>query len=108
MADTLNETVRSTRNGAMPGEVRARANDVMEDFNELGKDVTKLAEAATRAARAQVTSAGERVRSASATLSTRAKGGAAYVGDRVREHPGAALGLTLGAGVLLGILLSRR
>lgn len=108
MADTINDTVRQNRNGAMPGEVRARANDVLEDFTELGKDVSKLAEAATRAARDQVTTAGARMRAASQTLSERARGSATYMGERVREHPGAAIGLTLGAGVLIGMLLSRR
>jgi ElaB/YqjD/DUF883 family membrane-anchored ribosome-binding protein len=108
MTEAINDSVRSSRNGAMPGEVRARANDVLEDFNALSKDVSKLATAASRAARAQVASAGEQVRTASQSLSERARNGASMVSERVREHPGAALGLTLGAGVLLGMFLSRR
>jgi ElaB/YqjD/DUF883 family membrane-anchored ribosome-binding protein len=33
--------------------------------------------------------------------------GAEYVGEQVREHPGVAIGASLGAGLLIGMLLSR-
>jgi ElaB/YqjD/DUF883 family membrane-anchored ribosome-binding protein len=96
------------RNGAMRGAVRARANDVLEDFAELGKDVSRLADAAGKAARAEVTHATKRVSHLGTDLTARARGGATYVATQVREHPGAAIGVTLGAGVLVGLLLSRR
>ena len=96
------------RNGAMRHNVRARANDVLDDFNELSKDVSRLADAAGKAARAEVKSAGKRVRHMRDTVGERARNSASYAAEQVREHPGAAIGVTLGAGVLLGLLLSRR
>lgn len=96
------------RNGAMRHAVRARANDVLDDFAELSKDVSRLADAAGKAARHEVSSAGSRVRSLGSDLSERARSSADYAVTQVRERPGAALGITLGAGVLLGLLLSRR
>lgn len=103
------ETARGARrNGAMRTNVRARANDVLDDFAELSKDFTRLADAAGKAAKAEVATAGQRVRSLSGDLTTRARDSASMVTERVREHPGAAIGITLGAGVLLGLLLSRR
>ena len=106
MAQTMNTATR--RNGAMRHNVRARANDVLEDFAELSKDVTRLADAASKAARAEVGAATSRVRHFGGGLSERARNSATYAAERVREHPGAAIGVTLGAGVLLGMLLSRR
>lgn len=96
------------RNGAMRHNVRARAHDVIDDFNELSKDVNRLADAAGKAARAEVNTAGKRLLTLSDDLSSRARSSANYAAEQVREHPGAAIGLTLGAGVLLGLLLSRR
>lgn len=105
MAQTM-QTQR--RNGAMRHAVRARANDVLDDFAELSKDVSRLADAAGKAARAEVNTASTRMRSLSHDLTERARHGADYAVTKVRERPGAALGITLGAGLLLGLLLSRR
>lgn len=105
MAQTM-QTQR--RNGAMRHTVRARANDVLDDFAELSKDVSRLADAAGKAARAEVNTASNRVRSLGSDLTQRARDSAGYAVTQVRERPGAALGITLGAGVLLGLLLSRR
>jgi len=102
------DTARSRKNGQARGAVRARANDVLDDFSELRKDMSRLAEAANKAARAEVKHAGQRLESIGKDLRTRASGSADYAVEKVREHPGAALGITLGAGLLLGMLLARR
>ncbi len=108
MAQSMESMRHQRRNGAMRGAVRARANDVIDDFSELTKDVSRLADAASKAARAEVTSVGKRARVFGADITHRARDGANYMSAQVREHPGAAIGVTLGAGVLLGLLLSRR
>lgn len=108
MAQSMQSARETRRNGAMRHNVRARASDVIDDFNELSKDVTRLADAAGKAARAEVNTAGKRLRTIGEDVSTRARSGVTYAADQVREHPGAAIGVTLGAGVLLGLLLSRR
>lgn len=107
------------RNGAARSALKARASDVMDDFAELRKDVNKLAEAASKAARAEVKHAGKRFTTMSGSLREsasekltelrdRASQSAEYAADKVRTHPGAAVGISLGAGLLLGLLLSRR
>jgi ElaB/YqjD/DUF883 family membrane-anchored ribosome-binding protein len=100
------DTARGKKNGH--GALRARTHDVMDDFSELRKDMSRLAEAANKAARAEVKHAGQRLESIGKTLRTRASDGADLAVEKVREHPGAALGITLGAGLLLGVLLARR
>ncbi|MDX2276848.1 MAG: hypothetical protein NW206_15465 [Hyphomonadaceae bacterium] len=95
-------------NGHTRSALKARAHDVIEDFSALHKDVRKLARAANKAARVEVQHAGERLTSTAANLRQQARDRAAMLSDRVRERPGAALGISLGAGLLLGLLLSRR
>jgi len=106
MAQSMQSEQR--RNGAMRHNVRARANDVLDDFAELSKDVSRLADAAGKAARAEVNTASKRVRGMRDSLGERARYGATYAVEKVRERPGAAVGVSLGAGLLLGLLLSRR
>lgn len=96
------------RNGAARNALKARASDVMDDFAELRKDVNRLADAAQKAARAEVKDARKRLTSVSGNLRTRAAEGVDRAVDRVRTHPGAAVGISLGAGLLIGLLLSRR
>jgi ElaB/YqjD/DUF883 family membrane-anchored ribosome-binding protein len=102
------ETGRGKRNGDARSELRSRATDVIDDVTELRKDLGHLAEAASKAARAEVTNAGKRIQGAGGELRTRASASAEMVADRVREHPGAAIGISVGAGVLIGLLLSAR
>jgi ElaB/YqjD/DUF883 family membrane-anchored ribosome-binding protein len=104
----MDTALRGKKNGHARSAVRARANDVLDDFGELRKDMSKLAEAANKAARAEVKHAGQRLESIGKDLRTRAGDSADYAVEKVREHPGAALGITLGAGLLIGVLLARR
>ncbi|HRE42935.1 MAG TPA: hypothetical protein PKY87_03070 [Terricaulis sp.] len=108
MAQLMETTRHQRRNGAMRNAVRARANDVMDDFSELKKDVSRLADAAGKAARAEANHAGQKVRLFGGDIRQRASDTVERVTTEVRAHPGAALGATLGAGVILGLLLSRR
>jgi len=98
----------SRRNGAARGALKSRASDVMDDFTELRRDMQLLAEAASKAARTEVKHTGRRLEMLGRDLRGRATEGASYVGTQVREHPGAAIGISLGAGLLIGLLLSRR
>ncbi len=102
------DTVRGKENGHARGALKARATDVLDDFVELRKDMSRLAEAANKAARDEVKHASLRLDSIGKDLRTRANERAGYAAEKVREHPGAALGITLGAGLLLGMLISRR
>lgn len=102
------DTVRGKKNGHARGALKARATDVLDDFVELRKDMSRLAEAANKAARDEVKHASLRLDSIGKDLRTRANERAGYAVEKVREHPGAALGITLGAGLLLGMLISRR
>lgn len=108
MAQAFETVGRSKRNGAARDAIRARANDVIEDFSELRKDVSRLADAASKAARDEVKHTGVRLSKLSGVMKSRASESAAYVGDKVREHPGAAVGIAVGAGLLLGLMLSGR
>lgn len=100
--------VDERRNGAARSAVKARAADVLDDFEELRRDVRKLAGAAGKAARQEVKYTGKKIERMSRDLKTRARENVDLAGNTVREHPAAAIGASLGAGVLLGFLLSRR
>jgi ElaB/YqjD/DUF883 family membrane-anchored ribosome-binding protein len=105
MAQALHE---GRKNGSARHALKARANDVMDDFAELTKDVNRLAEAANKAAREEVKFAGKRLNGLSSNMRARATDSVSYATDKVREHPGAAIGISLGAGLLLGVLMARR
>jgi len=96
------------KNGAARAALKARASDVLEDFSELRKDVNRLAEAANKAARVEMKHARKRLSGLSHELSDRASQGMSYTADQVRAHPGAAIGISLGAGLLIGLLLTAR
>jgi ElaB/YqjD/DUF883 family membrane-anchored ribosome-binding protein len=108
MMAQLDTTTRGRKNGHARTALKARANDVLDDFVELRKDMSRLAEAANKAARSEVKDAGHRLEVIGKDLRTRANDSAGYAVEKVREHPGAALGISLGAGLLLGMLISRR
>ncbi len=108
MAQGFETVARSKRNGAARDAVRARANDVMDDFTELRKDVSKLADAASKAARDEVKHTGVRLQKLRGSMKQRASEGATFLTERVRERPGASVGIAVGAGLLLGLLLSAR
>jgi len=100
--------MRGKKNGHARTALKARANDVLDDFSELRKDMTRLAEAANKAARDEVKHAGHRLEAIGKDMRSRATDGAGYAIDKVRERPAAAVGISLGAGLLIGLLLSRR
>lgn len=102
------ETARGRRNGAARDALKSRASDVMDDFAELRKDVGRLADAATKAARAEVKQTGSRFQKLQSDVSARTRGGAEYVTEHVRARPATAVGVSVGAGLLLGLLLSAR
>lgn len=104
----LDTTMRSRKNGHARGALKARANDVLDDFSELRKDMSRLADAANKAARSEVKHAGHRLEAIGKDLRVRAREGAGYAVEQVRAHPGAAIGVSLGAGLLIGLLLARR
>jgi len=104
----LQEDSRGKRNGHAREALKSRATDVMDDFAELRKDVNKLAEAANKAARAEVRNASKRLEVFGRGVRSGTEDRITYVGDKVREHPGAAIGVSLGAGLLLGMFLVRR
>lgn len=104
----LDTSIRGKKNGHARGALKARTNDVLDDFVELRKDMSRLADAANRAARDEVKHAGQRLEVIGKDMRTRATDGAEYAVGKVREHPGAAIGISLGAGLLIGLLVSRR
>ena len=108
MAQALDTGMRGKKNGHARAALRSRATDVLDDFAELRKDMTRLADAANKAARSEVKHAGKRLEGLGRNMRTRASEGAGYAVDQVRTHPGAALGVSLGAGLVIGMLLARR
>lgn len=104
----LDTTMRGRKNGHARSALKARATDVLDDFSELRKDMSRLAEAANKAARDEVKHAGHRLEAIGKDMRTRASDGAGYAIEKVRERPAAAIGISLGAGLLIGLLLSRR
>ncbi|MEZ6022817.1 MAG: hypothetical protein R3C16_05260 [Hyphomonadaceae bacterium] len=108
MSNAIETGFRGRKNGYARAQVRSRAGDVLEDFGDLRKDMGRLANAATRAARIEARDAGRRIEKIGRNLRSRAGESADYVSEQVRSHPGAAIGASLGAGLLLGFLLTRR
>lgn len=104
----LDTSVRGKKNGHARGALKARASDVLDDFVELRKDMNRLADAANKAARSEVKHAGQRIEVIGKDLRTRASDGADYAVEQVRQNPGKAIGISLGAGLVLGMLLARR
>lgn len=108
-SQTLDGSLRGKRNGhAARTALKSRATDVLDDFAELRKDMSKLADAANKAARDEVKFAGKRLETLGRDVRVRAGDSANYVVDQVRERPGATIGISLGAGLLLGLFLFRR
>lgn len=104
----LDTSARGKKNGHARGALKARASDVLDDFVELRKDMNRLADAANKAARSEVKHAGQRIEVIGKDLRTRASDGADYAVEQVRQNPGKAIGISLGAGLVLGMLLARR
>ena len=96
------------RNGVARNALRSRAGDVLDDFGALKKDMSKLAQAARKAAKVEVRHTGERLQAIGRDLRTQAGDRAANLSEVVRERPGAAVGISLGAGLLLGLILTAR
>jgi ElaB/YqjD/DUF883 family membrane-anchored ribosome-binding protein len=108
MAQALDTGVRGRKNGHARSALKSRTTDVLDDFTELRKDMTKLADAARKAAREEVKHAGQRLEGLGRDIRTRAAEGSEYAVEQVRSHPAAAIGISLGAGLLLGMVLARR
>jgi ElaB/YqjD/DUF883 family membrane-anchored ribosome-binding protein len=100
--------MRGRKNGHARSALKSRTSDVIDDFGELRKDVSRLAKAARKAAREEVKTTGKRLEELGRDIRTRASEGADHAVDQVRTHPGAAIGVSLGAGLVIGMLLSRR
>lgn len=108
MAQSLELATRGRRNGSARGALKSRAHDVLEDFAGLRQDMSKLADAASKAARAEVKQAGKKLETIGRDLRGRATSSADMLVEQVRARPVAAIGATLGAGLLLGLLLRGR
>ena len=108
MAQTSEFLTRGRGNGRVRHALKSRTHDVLDDFVELRKDMGKLAQAASRAARSEVLTTGKRLEEIGRDMRTRAGESVGYVTEQVRAHPGATIGLTLGAGVLIGLMLAAR
>ena len=107
MAQTSERVLRGKSNGAARGALKSRSDDVLEDFAELRKDVGRLYEAANQAARSEIRFAKNRVGQLTEDLRGQASERAEYVSEQVRLHPYAAIGASLGVGLLLGLLAKR-
>jgi ElaB/YqjD/DUF883 family membrane-anchored ribosome-binding protein len=108
MAMAQAQTTLARRNGRARETLKESASEVLSDLDTLRKDMARLADAANQAARAEVAHTGERIGRLSQQVRERAGAGADYVSEQVRTHPTATVGIALGAGLLLGWLISRR
>jgi ElaB/YqjD/DUF883 family membrane-anchored ribosome-binding protein len=107
MAQASERPLRGKSNGAARDALKSRTDDVLEDFAELRKDVGRLYEAANQAARSEIRFAKNRVGQLTDDLRGQASERAEYLGEQVRSHPYVAIGASLGAGLLLGLLARR-
>jgi ElaB/YqjD/DUF883 family membrane-anchored ribosome-binding protein len=108
MTQASERILRGKSNGAARGALKSRTDDVLEDFAELRKDVGRLYDAANQAARSEIRFAKNRVGQLTEDLRGQASERAEYVSEQVRLHPYAAIGASLGVGLLLGLLAKRR
>ena len=108
MPQASERLARGKSNGAARGALKSRTDDVIDDFAELRKDVGRLYEAANQAARSEMRFARSRVGQLTADLRDQASERAEVLGEQVRTHPYAAIGASLGLGLLLGMMLKRR
>ena len=112
MPHALDASRFGKRNGHARGALKSSAQDVLDDFDELRKDVNKLAGAAQRAAREEAAEISHRVTAQidamKGQVRTRAYKGVDQLSDQVRDRPATALGIALGAGLLIGIALTPR
>jgi ElaB/YqjD/DUF883 family membrane-anchored ribosome-binding protein len=99
---------RVRRNGHVHGAMKSRANDVVTDISELKKDVTKLAEAIAKVAKVEAATYTDQLSHIRDDVRSRAEVGVAYVGDHVRARPAAAVGISVGVGMLLGLVLAAK
>jgi len=106
-------------NGSARAALRARVSDLVDDLEELREDAAKLADAVGNAAKAEVREAQSRVQDFRDDVEKRVRsrvregeryvrGGVGSVRTSVREQPIQMLGVALGAGVVLGLLMSAR
>lgn len=101
---TLSTNSSNTETKSHRGELSEAAGHLREDLGELGKDTRHTLEAAGSCAKDGLDSAleiaktgGEKCKSVHSTLA-----------EQVRQHPTAAVLLTIGAGLLVGRMLPRR
>lgn len=110
---------RGKRNGDARAALMDRTTDLIDDIATLRKDVSRLADAAGTAARQEVKHAGKRIgalrsdvsqRASLLSQSVRERAGdtADYLSEKVRENPAKTIGISVGAGLLLGLLLAAR
>ncbi|MET0183360.1 MAG: hypothetical protein ABW199_10780 [Caulobacterales bacterium] len=82
--------------------------EVKESLTALRDDASKLGGAIKSAAREKIADQRGRLEDATHELSERAQTIFSRLEERVRNKPAAALGISLGAGLVLGMLMFRR
>jgi ElaB/YqjD/DUF883 family membrane-anchored ribosome-binding protein len=85
-----------------------QAESILQDAEELLAATAHVAEEKVIEARRRLSAAVAKGKEAWEVIQSRAAAGAKATDEAIREHPYQALGIALGAGVLVGYLVSRR
>ncbi len=90
------------------GASKTATAEVKENLTTLRDDAKQLAGSIKSAAKEQIDHQREKIAGAGAEVADRAQTMFSHLEDQVRTRPAAALGITLGAGFLLGLMLAAR
>lgn len=90
------------------GTARTATAEVKENLTTLRDDAKQLAGSIKGAAKEQLDHQRDKIVGASAEVADRAQTVFSHLEDQVRTRPAAALGITLGAGFVLGLIMSAR
>jgi ElaB/YqjD/DUF883 family membrane-anchored ribosome-binding protein len=101
---TLNANSTHTETKSHRSDLTDAASNVREDLTELGKDTKEALSAAGACAKDGLDHAVEIAK----TSGEKCKSVHSSLAEQVRQHPTAAVLLTVGAGILVGRMLPRR
>jgi len=90
------------------GSAKSATDEVKENLTTLRDDAKNLAGSIKSAAKEQIDHQRGKIAGAGAEVADRAQTMFSHLEDQVRTRPAAALGITLGAGFLIGLMMAAR
>ncbi len=92
----------------MDGNKQANVSDLQAEMAQLREDLAKVTDTLKHMASGEAQAAYGRVRSAAEEAQARATKTAEAVGNEISDRPFTSVATAFGAGILLGMLFSRR